>query len=55
MGRYKREPKLKDFINWLEQSPSDSKEFYEDCVLPLILDLESEDYFGTEGFDRRFG
>lgn len=56
MSNYTRKPNLDDFMNWLEDNKEgQAKTFYEDVILPAILDLESDDYFGTEGFDKRFG
>lgn len=54
MNKYTRDPNLKDFINWLQTNPQ-AKEFYKEEILPLIETLEGEDYFGTEGFDKRGG
>lgn len=51
---YTREPDLQDFIEWLQKDPN-SNDFYEEKILPVILELEMDDYFGTEGFDKRFG
>lgn len=55
MSDYTREPDHEDFLDWAHRHKYfDYKEFYEEFVLPVILDLEKDDYFGTEGFDKRF-
>lgn len=55
MSKYTREPSYKDFQEWSHTDECNFKLFYEEFILPLILDLEMDDYFGTEGFDKRFG
>lgn len=55
MSKYTRSPSYKDFQEWSHKDEHSFMEFYEEFILPLILDLEQEDYFGTEGFDKRFG
>lgn len=35
-------------------SDEEIEEFLEDGLLELIEDFEQEDYFGTEGFNKRF-
>jgi hypothetical protein len=55
MGKYTREPNLQDFKEWMEKDRESAQEFFDDIILPNILDLEANDYFGTEGFDKRFG
>jgi hypothetical protein len=54
-SKYVRDPSPKDFLEWSKANPELFKEFYKDHLLDLILDLEQDDYFGTEGFDKRFG
>ena len=54
MGLYTRTPTPEDFLAWAAKHKKDFEEFYEEFVAPVILDLECEDYFGTEGFDKRF-
>lgn len=55
MSNYLREPTLEDFLVWCRNNLGLAEEFYNDCILPNILELEQEDYFGDEGFDKRFG
>ena len=52
---YIREPDHKDFLKWAEKYPDEYKEFFYDEILDRLLDAEQDDYFGTEGFDKRFG
>ena len=51
---YTRKPNKDDFLRWAQENPKDYEAFYNDEILPIILDLEQDDYFGTEGFDKRF-
>lgn len=44
----------KKFLEWAKERPQDFEEFFCDELLELILTLEQDDYFGTEGFDKRF-
>jgi len=52
---YIREPNHEDFLQWAKKNPKEYGEFFYDEVLDRILKAETEDYFGTEGFDKRFG
>ena len=54
MSKYIRDPDHKDFLEWAKKDPEIWEEFYRDYILEILLDLEQEDYFGTEGFDKRF-
>lgn len=54
MSKYMRNPNPEDFLIWAKENKEDFEEFYNDEILPLIHDLEQDDYFGTEGFDKRF-
>ncbi len=54
MSRYTRDPSPEDFLEWAAKNKGAFEEFYNEEILPLILDLEQDDYFGTEGFDKRF-
>jgi hypothetical protein len=36
-------------------SDEDIQEFLDNGLTELIEELEQEDFFGTEGFDKRFG
>ena len=42
------------FLKWAKNNPQDFEEFFHNELLDLILSLEQDDYFGTEGFDKRF-
>ena len=55
MSKYTRDPTLEDFLEWCKNDKDTAEEFFRDCILPDILELEGDDYFGTEGFDKRFG
>ena len=55
MSKYRKNPTLEDFKEWCETNKELAQEFYDYYILPRILDLEQDDYFGTEGFDKRFG
>lgn len=54
MSKYIRDPSPEDFLEWAANNKNMFEEFYNKEILPLILDLEQDDYFGTEGFDKRF-
>ena len=54
MSKYTRDPSPEDFLEWAIKNKNMFEEFYNDEILPLVLDLEQDDYFGTEGFDKRF-
>ncbi len=51
---YIRDPNEQDFLSWAKANPEEYKVFFYDELLNLILALEQDDYFGTEGFDKRF-
>lgn len=53
MSKYMKNPSAQDFLIWAQENKKDFEEFYNDEILPLLLDLEQDDYFGTEGFDKR--
>lgn len=55
MSEYVREPALEDFLDWCRNNWDLAEEFYDDCILPNILELEQDDYSGTEGFNKRYG
>ena len=42
------------FLNWAKDRPEDFEEFFYNELQDFILLLEQDDYFGTEGFDKRF-
>ena len=52
---YTKEPNHKDFLEWIKKEPDTYEMFFYDCILDCILREEQCDYFGTEGFDKRFG
>lgn len=43
-----------EFISTCAEDVEIGQDVFEDVVLTVIEDLEDEDYFGTEGFDKRF-
>jgi len=55
MSKYTREPTFKEFIEWCKDNEELAERFFEDHIIFGILELEQDDYFGTEGFDKRFG
>lgn len=54
MSKYIKDPTPEDFLEWANKNKDSFEEFYQEEILNLILDLEQDDYFGTEGFDKRF-
>ena len=42
------------FLEWAKKRAEEFNDFFHDELLDLILTLEQDDYFGTEGFDKRF-
>ena len=42
------------FLKWSKNNPRNFEELFYDELLDTILILEQDDYFGTEGFDKRF-
>lgn len=54
ISKYVQDPSAEDFLEWAKTDKNAFEEFYANEILPLILDLEQDDYFGTEGFDKRF-
>ena len=54
MSKYLSKPTHADFLEWCKNHEEDFKEFFEEHILDLIVELEHHDYFGTEGFDKRF-
>ena len=43
-----------EFYNFCLINVEDAQDMFEEYILPLIEELEQDDYFGTEGFDKRF-
>lgn len=42
------------FLAWANKNPQDWEEFFNNELRDLVYMLEQDDYFGTEGFDKRF-
>ena len=55
MSKYHKEPAMKDLLDWATKHSDEAEVFWNDELWDLIQDLEMDDYFGTEGFDKRFG
>lgn len=60
MNKWGRDITAEDFKKWLLEDFIPSADIYDwvdlfEKLEPTILELEQEDYFGTEGFDGRFG
>lgn len=60
MGEWVRDIAAKDFKRWLLEDfiPTADESDWEglfEILEPTILEMEEADYFGTEGFDKRFG
>lgn len=43
-----------EFRNWVANAEGDHLATFIDEILPTILDLEEDDFFGTEGWMKRF-
>lgn len=54
LSKYRKDPTADDFLEWAANNKEAFIMFYYDEILHLILELEQDDYFGTEGFDKRF-
>ena len=59
MSEWTRDISAGDFKVWLTDFVKTADEFDWETMWgimePTILEMEQEDYFGTEGFDKRFG
>ena len=42
------------FLNWARSDRDQFQKLWSEILEDIILDLEEDDYFGTEGFDKRF-
>lgn len=42
------------FLIRLQNDMEEAEELFDEVIYELILELEEEDYFGTEGFNKRF-
>lgn len=45
---------LDDFLEFTGNYPDLAQDFFDEYILEIIYDLECNDYFGTEGFNKRF-
>lgn len=52
--RYKNKIDIEDFREWVEGSDDYDLELFIDAIKETILELESDDFFGTEGINKRF-
>lgn len=43
------------FLVYCDKDIEEANELFQEYLFPIIEELEQDDYFGTEGFDRRFG
>ena len=44
-----------EFLAWATANPEDFHIFYNDAAIYIdVEELEADDYFGTEGFNKRF-
>jgi len=55
MSNYTRDPTAEEFLTWIKENPEDWEMFYTDYVIDRVYQAEAEDFFGTEGFDKRYG
>jgi len=42
------------FLRWANNNEEEFNDFFEDYLVAIIEELEQDDYFGTEGFNKRF-
>lgn len=52
--RYKNKIEVEDFRIWVEDADDYDLELFIDAVKETILELEADDFFGTEGLNKRF-
>ena len=43
-----------EFLAWANKNNQDYKKFFDNEIRDLVIMLEQDDYFGTEGFAKRF-
>lgn len=43
-----------DFRDWVEHADDEALDEFIDLTLETILELEQDDFFGTEGIGKRF-
>jgi hypothetical protein len=56
MGKWVRDITPRDFLEWANKHKEEFEDFWHQSeMLELVEEAESEDFFGTEGFDKRFG
>ncbi len=46
---------IKNFIEWVKFAKTSELEEFAIDIADTLLELEQEDYFGTEGLNKRFG
>lgn len=56
MSGWMRDITAEDFRKWVATASTDDLEtFFDEADLKSVIeDLEQDDFFGTEGFDKRF-
>lgn len=42
------------YLRWANKYVEEFEEEFENLILPIVEELEEDDYFGTEGFNKRF-
>ena len=42
------------YLRWANKYVEEFEDDFEEIILPIIDELEEQDYFGTEGFNKRF-
>lgn len=42
------------YLRWANKYVEEFEDQFEEIILPIIDELEENDYFGTEGFNKRF-
>ena len=47
-------PSPQHFLEWANKNPEEFQEFYYSYIEEWVGLAEEQDYFGTEGFDKRF-
>jgi len=59
--KFKKELKMKrneidvyDFREWVRNAPIEDLQYFIGLIEQEIIDLESDDFFGTEGLNKRF-
>lgn len=52
--RNRNEIDVYDFREWVRNAPIENLEYFISLIEREILDLEEDDFFGTEGLNKRF-